>query len=303
MAKRKWRKFIPVYAMALPGLVYLLFNNYLPMLGIIIAFKKLDFTKGILSSPWAGLENFKYLFKTRDAFIITRNTILYNLVFIVIGTILSIFVAILLNEIRIKSAAKLFQGVILIPFLMSMVVVGNLVYAFLSSDTGLINNSILKPLSLPTVSWYMDGKLWPFILLIVNQWKTIGFSMVIYLAGIVSISSDYYEAAKMDGASKWKQITHITIPMLTPTIITLMLLNIGRIFYSDFGLFYQVTRNSGVLYNYTQTIDVYVYNALMKSGNFAMSSAASVYQSIVGFILILSANAAVKKINREQALF
>ena len=303
MAKWKWRKFIPVYAMALPGLVYLLINNYLPMLGIIIAFKKLDFTKGILGSPWAGFDNFKYLFMTRDALIITRNTILYNLAFIVIGTILAIFVAILLNEIRSKSAAKLFQGAILIPFLMSMVVVGNLVYAFLSSDTGLINNSILKPLGLPTVSWYMEGKLWPFILLIVNQWKTIGFTMVIYLAGIVSINSDFYEVAKMDGASKWKQITHITIPMLTPTIITLTLLNIGKIFYSDFGLFYQVTRNSGVLYNYTQTIDVYVYNALMKSGNFAMSSAASVYQSIVGFILIVWANAIIRKISREEALF
>jgi len=289
--------------MALPGLAYLFINNYLPLLGMIIAFKRLDFTKGILGSPWAGFGNFKYLFATRDAFTITRNTILYNLAFIVIGTILAIFVAILLNEIRDKMTSRLFQGVLLIPFLMSMVVVGNLVYAFLSSDTGLINNSILKPLGIPAISWYMEGKLWPFILVIVNEWKTIGFTMVIYLSGIVGISSEYYESAKIDGASKWKQITNITIPLLTPTVITLTLLNIGKIFYSDFGLFYQVTRNSGILYNFTETIDVYVYNALMKNGNFAMSSAASVYQSIVGFILIVSANAAIRKISRNQALF
>lgn len=303
MTKRRWKKFLPVYVMALPGLAYLFINNYLPLLGMIIAFKRLDFTKGILGSPWAGFGNFKYLFATRDAFTITRNTILYNLAFIVIGTILAIFVAILLNEIRDKMTSRLFQGVLLIPFLMSMVVVGNLVYAFLSSDTGLINNSILKPLGIPAISWYMEGKLWPFILVIVNEWKTIGFTMVIYLSGIVGISSEYYESAKIDGASKWKQITNITIPLLTPTVITLTLLNIGKIFYSDFGLFYQVTRNSGILYNFTETIDVYVYNALMKNGNFAMSSAASVYQSIVGFILIVSANAAIRKISRNQALF
>jgi len=301
--RKKFTRFIPVYIMALPGLIYLFINNYLPMFGIIIAFKHLDFRLGILNSPWAGLDNFMFLFRTRDALTMTRNTILYNVAFFIIGTVLAFFTAVLLNEIRSKMATKFFQSTILIPHLMSWVVVGYLSFAFLASDTGFINNTILNWLGIEPVSWYTTGRYWPFILTIVQMWKSVGFTMIIYLAGIVSIDTGYYEAARIDGANKWKQIVHITLPLLVPTILTLAMINVGRIFFSDFGLFFQIPRNSGILFNYTQTIDVFVFNALMVRGDLAMSSAASVYQSIVGFILIVSVNAVIRRIRRENALF
>ncbi len=300
---KRIRKYIPLYIMAIPGLAYLVVNNYLPMFGLVIAFKKLDFRLGIWDSPWAGLQNFKFLFRTKDAFIITRNTILYNAAFIVVGTVLAIAIAILLNEIRSKLASRLYQSILLIPYLMSWVVVGYLAFAFLSSDTGYLNKALLRPLGLQEVSWYMEKKYWPFILILVNQWKNIGFTMVVYLASIVGINKEYFEAARIDGAGKWKQVRYITLPLLKPTVITLTLLNIGRIFYSDFGLFYQVPRNSGMLYDVTRTIDVYVYNALMKNTDYAMASAASFYQSVVGFVLIIGANLVIRKVNRENALF
>ena len=300
---KRIRKYIPLYIMAIPGLAYLVVNNYLPMFGLVIAFKKLDFRLGIWDSPWAGLQNFSFLFRTKDAFIITRNTILYNAAFIVVGTVLAIAIAILLNEIRSRLASRLYQSILLIPYLMSWVVVGYLAFAFLSSDTGYLNKAILRPLGLQEVSWYMEKKYWPFILILVNQWKNIGFTMVVYLASIVGINKEYFEAARIDGAGKWKQVRYITLPLLKPTVITLTLLNIGRIFYSDFGLFYQVPRNSGMLYDVTRTIDVYVYNALMKNTDYAMASAASFYQSVVGFVLIIGANLVIRKVNRENALF
>ncbi|GJM74542.1 sugar ABC transporter permease [Paenibacillus macerans] len=289
--------------MILPGLLYLLINNYIPMFGVIIAFKKLNFSEGIFGSPWSGLNNFKFLFATNDAWVITRNTILYNVAFFIVGTVAAIAMAILINEIRSKFASKAYQSVILLPYLMSWVVVSYLGYAFLSSETGLINNSILGPLGKDPINWYMDKSYWPFILILVNTWKGIGYSMIIYLASIVGISQDYYEAATIDGASKWKQIKHITIPLLKPTFITLFILSVGQIFRSDFGLFYQMPQNSGALYSVTRTLDVYVYQALLRNSDYGMSSAASFYQSIVGFILILAANFFIKKYNRDNALF
>ncbi|MEK5163250.1 ABC transporter permease subunit [Paenibacillus sp. FSL R5-0527] len=301
--KKRWKQFIPVYVMILPGLLYLLINNYIPMFGVIIAFKKLNFSEGIFGSPWSGLNNFKFLFATNDAWVITRNTILYNVAFFIVGTIAAIAMAILINEIRSKFASKAYQSVTLLPYLMSWVVVSYLGYAFLSSETGLINNSILEPLGKDPINWYMDKTYWPLILILVNTWKGIGYSMIIYLASIVGISQDYYEAATIDGASKWKQIKHITIPLLKPTFITLFILSVGQIFRSDFGLFYQMPQNSGALYSVTRTLDVYVYQALLRNSDYGMSSAASFYQSIVGFILILAANFFIKKYNRDNALF
>lgn len=273
------------------------------MFGVIIAFKKLNFSEGIFGSPWSGLNNFKFLFATNDAWVITRNTILYNVAFFIVGTIAAIAMAILINEIRSKFASKAYQSVTLLPYLMSWVVVSYLGYAFLSSETGLINNSILEPLGKDPINWYMDKTYWPLILILVNTWKGIGYSMIIYLASIVGISQDYYEAATIDCASKWKQIKHITIPLLKPTFITLFILSVGQIFRSDFGLFYQMPQNSGALYSVTRTLDVYVYQALLRNSDYGMSSAASFYQSIVGFILILAANFFIKKYNRDNALF
>ncbi len=300
---KRWKGYIPFYLMALPGMIYLICNNFMPLYGILLAFKKLDVTKGIWGSPWSGLDNFKFLFKTSTAFVIIRNTILYNVAFLVLGTLIAITLAICLNEIKNKKFSKLYQSLILIPYLMSWVIASYLVYALLAQDVGLLNNSILKPLGLDTINWYGTKKYWPYILFICNTWKNAGYMMIIYYSSIVSISQEYYEAAMLDGATKWQQIKKITIPLIKNTIIVLVVLSLGRIASSDFGLFYQIPRNSGALYSVTQTIDVYVYNALMKNYDFGMSSAASVFQSIVGFLFIMTANFVVRKVNKESALF
>ena len=301
--KIRWKQYLPIYLLALPGIIYMICNNYLPMFGIVIAFKKLNFAKGILASPWCGLKNFEFLFKSSTAFTMIRNTICYNVLWLILGHVLAIASAILLNEITNRFRARFYQSVILLPYLMSWVVVSYLVFALLSADTGMFNNSILKPLGIAPVNWYSESKYWPFILTFVNHWKNNGYTMIVYFASIVGISQDYYEAAMLDGATKWQQIKHITIPQLVPTIITLMILSVGRIFASDFGLFYQIPRNTGALYNATQTIDVYVYNALMQRSDYGMASAASVFQSIVGFLMVMVTNAIVRKVSRENAMF
>lgn len=297
------KDWLPVYLMMAPGLLYLLINNYIPMAGLIIAFKKINFTTGILKSPWVGLDNFQFLFKTHDAFIITRNTILYNFAFILFNTIMGILIAILISEIRSKKAKTIFQSSVLLPFLMSYVIVSYIVFAFFSGDNGMVNHTILPFLGKDSINWYAEAKYWPFIIILVNLWKGVGYGVLIYIAGIAGIDSSYYEAAALDGASKIKQIWNVTLPALVPSIITLTLLSIGRIFYSDFSLFYQVPMNSGLLYETTQTIDTYVYRGLLTLGNISMSSAAGFYQSCVGFILVMLSNLFVKKISPDNALF
>lgn len=297
------REWLPVYLMMLPGLAYLLINNYLPMAGLVLAFKKINFTTGIFKSPWVGLDNFEFLFKTKDAFIITRNTLLYNFVFILVNTVMGILIAVLISEIRAKKAKTVYQSSVLLPFLMSYVIVAYIVFAFLSGDNGMMNHSILPLLGLEPVNWYSEAKYWPFILVLVNLWKGVGYGVLIYIAGIAGIDSSYYEAASLDGASKLKQVRHVTLPALVPSVITITLLSIGRIFYSDFSLFYQVPMNSGLLYQTTQTIDTYVYRGLLTLGNVSMSSAAGFYQSCVGFLLVMLSNLVVKKISPENALF
>jgi len=286
--------------MLIPGLLYLLINNYLPMFGIFIAFKKVDYRVGIFKSSWVGAENFKYLFTTADAWIITRNTILYNAVFIILGSILGIMVGIFLSELINKKLQKFYQTAILLPQLISMIIVSYMVYAFLSNESGFINNTILGGNS---INFYTNTKYWPFILTFVSMWKMLGYNSIIYLSSVVGIDRSLYEASYVDGAGRWKQIKHITLPLLKPTIITLVLLQVGRIFYSDFGLFYQVPMDSGSLYTVTNTIDTYVYRSLLKLNNISMASAASVYQSIVGFLLVLGVNAIVRKVDKENALF
>ncbi len=301
--KPRWKRLMPIYIMMLPGLLYLILNNYLPMFGIVIAFKDLDFQKGIFASDWAGFDNFKYLFNSGDAVTMIRNTLGYNLVFIVLGIVLGVLCAILLNEIQKRIHLKIFQTLILIPYLLSYVIVNYLVYAYLSPDTGLVNNAILGTLGQAPISWYTEAKYWPFILTFVQVWKSIGFSTVLYYSSLIGISPEYYESAALDGATRWQQIKSITLPLLKPTIIILFILNVGHIFNSDFGLFYQVTRNSGMLYETTRTIDVYVYNALMNNNDYSMSSAASVFQSVVGCITLVGCNAIVRKVQPEDSLF
>ncbi|MDQ8736501.1 ABC transporter permease subunit [Paenibacillus sp. LHD-38] len=300
---RGFKKFIPLTLMTIPGLLYLLLNNYLPMFGIVIAFKDINFSQGIWGSDWAGLKNFEYLFKTSDAYIITRNTILYNVVFIILGMSLAIGVAILLNEIKNRFMSRLYQSIILLPFLVSIVIVSYLAYAGLSLETGFLNKTILPLFGMQDINWYQESKYWPYILTLVHTWKGIGFNSIIFFAAIIGIDDEYYEAARLDGAGKWKQIRHITMPSLMPTITMLTLLSIGKIFYSDFGLFYQVTMNSGAIYSTTNVIDTYVYRGLMGLGDIGMSAAAGLYQSLVGFILVIASNYLVRKINKENALF
>jgi putative aldouronate transport system permease protein len=273
------------------------------MAGIIIAFKNVNYSVGILKSPFAGLKNFEFLFKTQDAFIITRNTLLYNAAFIILGTAVAIAVAILLNEIKANRLKKTYQTIILMPSLISMVVVSYLVYALLSSDNGFMNNTVLKALGMDEVAWYTTPHYWPFILIIVFLWKSFGFNCIIYFATIVGIDKSLYEAAAIDGANRWAQNRYITLPSLKKTVITLTLLSIGKIFYSDFGLFYQVPLNSGPLMNVTNTIDTYVYRGLIQLNDIGMSSAAGVYQSLIGFILVITVNYVVKKISKDDALF
>ena len=303
MKKRKHlKRYLSLYVMALPGLIYLFINNFMPLPGLVLAFKKYNAKKGIFGSPFVGFKNFKYLFVTKDAFIITRNTILYNLAFIVINTILAIAVAILLAEMTSKMK-KVYQCLILLPYMISMVIVSYLVFGFLSTENGFINNTVLRALGMEPISWYMKKQYWPFILVFVNAWKVIGYNCIIYLAAILGIDRSIYESAAIDGASKWAQIKNITILLLRPTVIMLTLLAVGRIFYSDFGLFYQVPQNQGALFSVTNTIDTYVYRGLLELGDMSMASAAGLYQSVIGFILILSANWAIRKIDPESAMF
>ena len=299
----KIKKWTPIYLMMLPGALYLLINNYIPMFGLVIAFKQIDFQKGIFESPWIGFQNFQFLFQTKDAFVITRNTLLYNIAFIILNTVIGIVFAIFICDITWKAGKKVYQSAILFPYLMSWVIVGYIIYAIFSMQYGIANKSILPAFGMDPLMWYNDPKYWPAILIITNTWKGIGYGCLIYISSINGIEASYFEAAELDGANKFQQIWNITLPEILPSVITLTLLSIGRIFYSDFGLFYQVPRDSGLLYSTTNTIDTYVYRGLMKLGNVGMASAAGFYQSVVGFILVLLSNWVVRKISPDNALF
>lgn len=273
------------------------------MAGLILAFKKVNYSIGLFQSPWTGLSNFKYLFSSNDAFIVFRNTILYNLGFIVFGNILGIIVAIALDSLKNKFFKKCSQIVILIPYLLSMVIVSYIVYAFLSPKTGFVNNAILPLFGIEKINWYGQAEHWPVILNLVYLWTHFGYSSIFYYSTLIGIDKTYYEATVVDGAGIWAQIRHITLPMLKPTVITLVLLAIGHICSSDFGLFYQIPMNSGLLYSTTQTIDTYVYRGLLELNDIGRSTAAGFLQSVLGFICVLAANRIVLKIDRNSALF
>ncbi len=287
----------------IPGLAYLLINNYIPMAGILLAFKKVNYTLGIFKSPWCGLSNFKYLFKTKDAAIIFRNTVLYNLAFIVLGTAASVATAILLGEVKRKRLLKIYQTSILLPHILSTAVIAYLAFAFLSKDSGFLNNAIIKPLGGEAVSWYSKPKYWPFILTFIQLWRSVGYTTIMYYATLVGIDTSYYEAAVIDGASTWDQIKYITLPCLKTTIITLTIMNLGRMFYSDFGLFYQVPMNNGLLFNATNTLDTYVYRGLLELNDIGRASAACFIQSVLGFLLVWGANALTRKLDPDSAVF
>ncbi|MFC5651862.1 ABC transporter permease [Paenibacillus solisilvae] len=293
--------------MALPATIWFLFFSYLPMAGMVIAFKEYRYSRhgfwaSIVDSKWVGWQNFKFLFSTNDAYIITRNTLLYNIFFIILGLVLSVAMAIILAEIANKKLAKVYQTGMFLPYFLSWVIVGYFVFSFLSFDKGMVNH-IASWFGINPIQWYADKTYWPIIIVVVFLWKSVGYSSVVYLAAIMGIDKSLYEAAMIDGANKWQQIRNITIPMLKPLMTILTLLAIGRIFYADFGLFYQVTRDSGTLYSVTNVIDTYVYRGLKSTGEIGMSTAAGLYQSVIGFALVMISNYVVRKFDKDNALF
>lgn len=297
-----------LFLMLLPGFLVLLFNNYLPMFGMIVAFKDFRFYDGsffssLFKSEWTGFGNFKYMFASPDAFIFIRNTLLYNLAFIISCTIIAIAFAIMLNEIYSRKLSKLYQSAMFLPYFLSWIVFSYLVYAFISPDKGYFNMTIFKFLGIKPVFWYSELQYWPWIILIVNAWHWVGNNCIIFLASIIGIDQEMYEAARIDGASRWQQIKNITIPQITPVIIVMVLIFVGRIFNTDLGLFQLIPRGAGALAPVTWTLDVYVYNTLIRNGDIGMSSAAALFQSVVGFVTILAANYAVKKIDRDAGMW
>ena len=300
---RRIRKCWPLYLMLVPGIVYLIINNYLPMFGVLIAFKKVDYSVGILNSPWAGFSNFTYLFASKDAYIMFRNTILYNVAFILLGNLFGLIVAIALETVRKRFFRNAAQVIILIPYLLSTIIISYIVYAFLNEQNGFMNNTVLPILHMDPVSWYNVPAPWPVILTVVYLWMSIGYTSILYYSTLIGIDKTFYEAAVVDGASLWQQIARITLPCMKKTIIILLILAVGRICYSDFGLFYQVPMHSGLLYKTTQTIDTFVYRALLEQNSIGRSSAAGLFQSVLGFILVVTTNAVVRKVDKESSLF
>lgn len=293
--------------MILPGTIWFLIFAYLPMFGTVLAFKDFrispdGFFASVFNSEWVGFKNFEYLFTTNDAYIITRNTILYNLAFIILGLIIAVGFAIMLSELVNKRTAKVYQTGMFLPHFLSWVIISYFAFTFLSVDKGTLNQ-IITYFGGEPISWYAEAKYWPFILVFVGIWKGVGYNSVIYLAAITGIDKSYYEAAVIDGANKWKQTRYITIPLLKPLMIILTILAIGGIFRSDFGLFYQLPKDSGALYPVTNVIDTFVYRGLINMGDIGMSTAAGLYQSLVGLVLILVANYIVRRIEKDHAIF
>ncbi len=285
--------------MALPVFIILFFIMYVPMAGLVMAFKNFNYADGIWKSPWNGLDNFKFLLASKATFIsITKNTILYYLLFTLVGTFLNVTLAIMIDRLVFKRMAKTMQTLMIIPVFISYAAVQFIVYAFISSDTGIINHMFGT-----SIRFYSTAKLWPWILLIVKMWKDTGYGSVLYMSVLAGIDAELYEAADIDGANSWQKIWHITLPSLVPMITVMLLLSVGTVMHSDTGLFYQVTRNSGTLYSTTQVIDAYVLNAIFKNSNFGFVAATSFFQSIVGLLLMLLANFSVRKIAPENALF
>lgn len=290
-------------SMLLPGTAALILFSYVPMAGIIIAFKNINYVKGILGSDWIGFKNFEFFLKTPDAWLITRNAILYNAAFIVLGTVAAVGVAVLLDGLQTKKTSRFYQGVMFLPYFFSWIVISTLAFSFLSTDLGFFNKVLFPALGIAGVNWYIEPVYWPFIIVFTNLWKYTGYGSVVYLAAIAGIDQNCFEAAALDGASRWQTVRHVMIPLISYLIIIQVMLQIGRLFYSDFGLFYQVPQNMGPLFPATNVIDTYVYRTLVNVGDIGMSAAAGLYQSAVGFVLVLASNLVVRRIDPEKSLF
>ncbi len=303
--KRFWKNW-NLTALAIPGFVWFVVFCYLPLIGLVVAFKDYriygSFFENLVQSKWVGLQNFEFLFSTNDAWTMIRNTVGYNMIFIILNIVVPLILAILLGSLLNKRMSKVYQTLLFFPYFLSWVIINYFVFAFLSQDKGFVNSVILS-LGGEKMSWYSEPGLWPWLLVFVNTWKGLGYNIVIYLAAIIGIDRTYYEAASLDGATKFQQARHITIPLLRGLIAILFLLGVGRIFNSDIGLFYNVPRDSSAIYGVTQTIDTYVYHVFKVMGNIKLSSAAAAFQSVVGFVVILISNFVIRAIDRDSALF
>lgn len=291
-----------LFSMLIPALVVTVIFAYLPMSGLVLAFKNYRFDLGIFGSEWNGFENFRYLFSSGTGWLITKNTILYNLFNLITSQMLAILIAVFITEINHKLFKKLTQSIIFLPYFISWVIVGTFVFAIFNYETGLLNNFITST-GKEAVNVYGMPQIWPFIIAIFNAWKWCGYNSVIYIAAITGVDSEIYEAAGIDGATIFQRIKYITIPCIKPTVITMLLLQVGRILRGDFEMFYQIVGNNGQLYNATDVIDTYVFRSLMQNSNLGMTTAASLYQSVLCFVIILIVNAVVKRVDADYALF
>lgn len=288
--------------MALPAAVILFLFSYVPIAGLIIAFKDFRYDKGFLGSDWNGFKNFEFFFKSNDAWVVLRNTIGLNVLFIGITLVVSVGIALMMNEVRSRKMIKVTQTIMFFPYFMSWVVVGYLLYAYLHHDYGIINQ-LLQFLGLHSISWYARSEYWPVILTFMYAWKMAGYYSVIYYAGLMGIDDTYYEAAALDGASRWQMVWKITLPMLKGIIIVMVILQVGRIMYADFGLFFNLTRDQGALYATTDVLDTYIYRALRVTGDIGIGSAVGCFQAVIGFLLIMGSNLVVRKLDKDSALF
>lgn len=300
--KNTWKNRGLVIA-SLPVIVLLIMFSYIPMFGILVAFKDYNYQLGIFGSPWNGLENFRLLTVSKNLFWqMTRNTVGYWLLFTVVGVVFQILLAIGINEFISKKLGKFFHSCMVLPAFITYIAITFIVFAFLDRDTGLLNR-VIEAFGGDPVSWYMEAKYWPVILLIVNMWKGSGYGAVIYLATLTGIDQELYEAAALDGANARQRMWHITLPMLVPVATLMILLSLGGVMHSDTGLFYQVTKNMATLKSTTRVLDSYVLNAMMTSTDYGVTSAVTFYQSVIGFVLVMVTNAIVRKIAPENALF
>ena len=297
-ANKNWM----LWCLAFPGLLCVFIWNYLPMTGLVMAFQDLDLSKGLFTSPWVGLDNFKYLFASSDAWIITRNTICYNLVFIFFNMVFSVILAVILHELTHRLFAKVSQTVLIMPYFLSAVVVSAIVFAFLSPTDGFIN-ALLKDAGEAPVKWYSKPEVWPYFLVFIYLWQNVGYSSILYSAVLSGIPTEYYEAALIDGATKFQQFRYITLPQLRFVLSINLIRGIGNLFKSGLGMFYTIPRDSGPLFPVTNVLDTYIYRGLKVTNDLGMTTAAGFYQSVVGLILVLIANKIISKIDSESAMF
>ena len=309
------KRHLAFLTMLLPGLVFLFCFSYMPMPALVLAFKRYQLATPpadywiqnrfiyslFIDNEWVGFSNFEYIFNTPDAAMVLRNTLGYNIVFMVLGLILSVALAIMVNELRNRILAKVYHTILFMPYFISWIIVAYVVYAFVSANG--VFNQWLKALGQNTINFYSSPQYWPFIFVFCNIWKYTGNNSIIYLATLTGFDQELYEAAAIDGANKWKQITNITIPLLTPTIVLLQILAVGRIFNGDFDMFYSLPNGSGPLKNVSTTLDVYVYNTMKSGAQLGLASAAAFFQSIVGFVLVLTTNLIVRKVSPDMAMF